>query len=653
MGGPVVLQHVENQVLRLIANGASLEETARTLCIEVEALLPGVVCTVMAVDRAGMLHPLAAPSLPEEYSAALDGVMIGPEVGSCGTAAYRRTPIGATDIATDPRWVKYKDHVLAAGLKACWSFPIMSESGASVGVLALYFREYRGPADTETAVIEACLDLCGIALRRHERVADQERRANVDALTGLPNRAAFNAALARVPCDEPGSWALFTIDLDNLKIVNDTFGHLAGDALICAAASRVARVMAPDVTFRLGGDEFAVLIQAPGVLSDLDGAAARIFDVLEAAAPCEGNMVVPRATIGGAVLSQTERTAAAVSEAADFALYHAKETGRGGFVRYWPGIGTRMTHRRNAIRDVTAALRDDRIDAHYHPVVRLDTGEIVGLEALCRMRTPQGEMIAAHEFHEATTDAHVATDLTRCMLSIVARDLRHWLDSGIPVQHVGINVSTADFYTGSIAAKLEEAFSRSNVPLSHVVLEVSEDVYLGRRDRVVAREIAALREAGVLVALDDFGTGHASLTHLLNVPVDIIKIDQSFVARLWPDDPSMVVVEGLIEIARRLNIRVVAEGIETEVQASQLWSMGCRLGQGFAFVRPSGREATENLLRRHAQGVPGRSPLYAGRSVIAASAEEGLAGKHSESHAVRTLLDEQHSTALRKTGIQH
>ena len=364
-------------------------------------------------------------------------------------------------------------------------------------------------------------------------------------------------------------------------------------------------------------------------------------------------MVVPRATIGGAVLSPTERTAAAVSEAADFALYHAKETGRGGFVRYWPGIGTRITHRRTAIRDVTAALRDDRIDAHYHPVVRLDTGEIVGLEALCRMRSPQGEMIAAHEFHEATTDAHVATDLTRCMLSIVARDLRGWLDRGIPVQHVGINVSTADFYTGSIAAKLEEAFSRSNVPLSHIVLEVSEDVYLGRRDRVVAREIAALREAGVLVALDDFGTGHASLTHLLNVPVDIIKIDQSFVARLWPEDPSMVVVEGLIDIARRLNIRVVAEGIETEVQASQLWSMGCRLGQGFAFVRPSDREVTETLLRRHAQGVAGRSPLYAGRSVVAAGAGKGLVGRSMASSAVRPLLDEHHTPALRKTVIQH
>lgn len=616
------MQQFENRILRLIANGASLNETMGALCQEVEALLPGVICSVMTVDTAGLLRSLAAPSLPDEYAIALDGVMVGPEAGSCGTAAYMRVPIGTADIATDPRWAKYKDHAFLAEVRSCWSYPVLSEGGEPIGVLGLYFRDSREPAGPESAAISACLELVGIALRRHERVVDRERRAHVDALSGLSNRAAFDAALERVPCDEPGTWALFMIDLDNLKVVNDTFGHLAGDALIRVAASRIARVMVPDVTFRIGGDEFAVLVQAPAMLADLDGAAKRIFEALEVGARCEGHMVVPRATIGGAVFGQSERTASAVSEAADFALYHAKETGRGGFVRYWPGIGTRIAHRRDAIREVAEALGEGRIEPHYQPIVRLDTGEIVGLEALCRMRSRDGDIIAASEFHEATTDAHVAADLTGCMLSAVAQDMRRWLDDELPVEHVSINVSTADFYTGSIAGKLKEAFGQTGVPLRHVVLEVSEDVYLGRRDLVVASEIAALRKAGVLVALDDFGTGFASLTHLLNVPVDIIKIDRSFVARLWPDDPSMIIVEGLIDIARRLDIRVVAEGIETEVQASQLWSMGCRLGQGFAFAHPADRQKVEALLRKHARGRHGAIPLYPGRSLVAPRADE-------------------------------
>ena len=624
---------IQNEILRMIANGEPLGDTARQICVLVEAELPGTICSILVVDRAGLLHPLAAPSLPDDYSEALDGMVIGPEVGACGTAAYLREVVIIGDMTVDPRCAKFASRIAGLGVTACWSLPILHDERNTVAVLGLYHRDRHYPGKAERELAEACVDLCTIALRRHERIADRERRANIDALTGLPNRSAFETAMANIPCDEIGSWGLFILDLDNLKVVNDTFGHLAGDALIRTAASRISHVMAPDITFRLGGDEFAVIMQSPELLSDLDAAGARIFAALELPAPCEGHMVVPRATIGGAVLAQGEATAIAVSEAADFALYHAKETGRGGFVRYWPGIGSRITRRRDAIRDVAGALKDDRIEAHYQPVVRLDTGEIIGLEALCRMRTVDGELITAADFHEATTDAHVAAELTEQMLAAVAGDIRHWLDSGIPVQHVGINVSTADFYTGSIGKKLESAFDRAGVSLKHLVLEVSEDVYLGRRDRVVAKEIESLRAAGVLVALDDFGTGYASLTHLLSVPVDIIKIDQTFVARLWPEDPSMVIVEGLIDIARRLDIRVVAEGIETEVQASQLWSMGCHLGQGFAFARPGDRVTTERLLRRHAQGMVGTVPLYpvslqAPASSNGSVAEQKLASPH-------------------------
>ncbi|MEO9337076.1 GGDEF domain-containing protein [Mesorhizobium sp. SB112] len=600
--------HVENRILRLVANGASLGEAMRELCLAVEEELPGVVCTVMSVDRAGLLHPLAVASLSQKYALALDGVMIGPEVGSCGTAGYMRMPVGVTDIAGDPRWAKYKHHPLSVGLNACWSYPITAGYGDPIGVLALYFRECRAPNEKEKAAIAICLDLCDVALRRHERVIDEERRANIDALTGLPNRAAFNAALDRVPCDKPGSWGLFVLDLDNLKIVNDTFGHLAGDALIQTAASRVARVMAPDVTFRLGGDEFGVLIQAPAALSDLDGAAERIFGALEVAATCEGHMVVPRATIGGAVLCETEPTAVAVNEAADFALYHAKETGRGGFVRYWPGIGTRITRRRDAIRDVALALKDGRIDAHYQPVVRVDTREIVGVEALCRMTTVTGEIMPAAAFVEATSDAHVASALTQRMFSIVADDVRRWIDLGLQMPFVAVNISTVDLHSGKLLAHLKRSFVERNVPLDCVVLEVDENVYMGQRDQVVARELKALRAQGLRVALDDFGTGYASLTHLITVPVDMIKIDRSFIARLWPDDPSLVIVEGIIDIARKLGIRVIAEGIETDVQASQLWVMGCQFGQGYGFSQPVPRDEMTRMLRRHAEG-DGALPL--------------------------------------------
>jgi EAL domain-containing protein (putative c-di-GMP-specific phosphodiesterase class I) len=191
------------------------------------------------------------------------------------------------------------------------------------------------------------------------------------------------------------------------------------------------------------------------------------------------------------------------------------------------------------------------------------------------------------------------------MLSLVARDMHDWHEAGLPFTQVGVNVSTADFYMGDLVRKLENSFGLMEVPLTGLVLEVNEDTSIGRGDKVVARQIERLRHHGVQVALDDFGTGYASLTHLLRVPVDEIKIDRSFIARLWPDDPSMAIVQGLIDIARQLNIRVVAEGVETEVQASQLWSMGCAYGQGFDFSRPVDRNAMRDLLRRYGAGVPG------------------------------------------------
>jgi diguanylate cyclase (GGDEF)-like protein len=594
-----VLQ-LQNTILEMVAKGASLAKTAERLCLEVERLVPGVICSVLAIDRDGIVHPLAGPSLPDSYSSLLEGAAIGPNAGSCGTAAYTRTDVAVTDIATDARWTEFADLVLPLGLKACWSSPILDGQGLPVGTFAFYYRECRGPSAFEQEIIRHCIHLCAIAIDRHQRVIEHERRAFTDALTGLPNRAAFNAALAGLDCGSPGAWAIFVLDLDNLKVVNDTFGHLAGDRLLHTASARISSAAWPERTFRIGGDEFAIILQSVDSLRDLDATAATVLAVLGTPADFGEDIIVPRATMGGAMLSPGERVAERVRQKADFALYHAKETGRGGFVRYWPGLGTIITRRLDAIRDVDAALREDRIDAYYQPIVRLDTREIVGLEALCRMRIGK-KIVAAASFHEATTDVHVATALTARMMEVVAQDVRRWLDMGISFQHVGINVSSADIHGGTVDRVLTAAFEREGVSLEHVILEVTETVYMSDNDRVVQKAVEALRAKGLRVALDDFGTGYASLTHLLTVPVDIIKIDQTFVARLAPDDASMAIVDGLVRIANKLDIRVVAEGVETEEQARLLHSVGCVLGQGYLFSRAVDRHATTALLNDRMQ----------------------------------------------------
>ncbi|PIX67204.1 MAG: diguanylate cyclase, partial [Sphingomonadales bacterium CG_4_10_14_3_um_filter_58_15] len=342
------------------------------------------------------------------------------------------------------------------------------------------------------------------------------------------------------------------------------------------------------------------------------GTAERILAAVGTAANCSGHMIQPRATIGGAAFSPGDKDAQTVHKHADFALYHAKETGRGGFVRYWPGIGTAIKQRIEVIQDVDSALNEGRIEAYYQPVVRLDTREIIGMEALCRLRKPEGNLVSAGAFHQATTDVDVAAKLTQGMLDLVAADVRSWLESGIPFQHVGINISSADFHSGTLFDRIEAAFGRQNVPLKHVILEVTESVYLGQNDPIVAQEIKSLRAHGLRIALDDFGTGFASLTHLLTVPVDIIKIDKSFVSQLQVDDRSVAIVSGLLDIARKLDIRVIAEGIETEDQAKLLAGIGCGLGQGYLFSAAVAPQSATELLLKHAQhGAKEKvEPLY-------------------------------------------
>jgi GGDEF domain-containing protein len=259
----------QNKILRMIARGAPLAEITRQLCLEVERLLPDAVCSVLAVDQAGLLHSLAAPTLPDDFNAFVDGLVVGPEVGSCGAAAYRQQPVLIRNIEADPRCARGAQMVLELGLRACWSVPVVGEAGQTIAVAAFYFRKRRGPSDIERSVMACCVELCDVALKHQSGALEAERSAAVDPLTGLANRASFDRALAHLATDVPGEWGLFVVDLDNLKVVNDTFGHRAGDSLIQTAGFRIARAMAPDLCFRLGGDEFGVIVQSRDRLADL------------------------------------------------------------------------------------------------------------------------------------------------------------------------------------------------------------------------------------------------------------------------------------------------------------------------------------------------------------------------------------------------
>jgi diguanylate cyclase (GGDEF)-like protein len=605
------LQSLQNAILESIARGEGLAAIMTTLCERVEALAPGVVCSVVTVDDEFRLRPLAAPSLPRAYGEAINGTPIGPRVGSCGTAIYRKSPVEVTDIASDPHWEGYRELVLPLGLRACWSSPIAARDGRVVGSFAFYYREPRGPTRFERRIVETCVNLCAIAIEHEEVNARNHRLAYFDTLTGLPNRARFNEAIGQATSRTRTGFGLLLIDIDHLKAVNDTMGHPVGDRLIEAVGSRLAAVAPDGTAYRIGGDEFAVLLPGCDKAGQLRGVAGAVLAAMQTPIDCEGTTIVPSVTIGGAIAGEDGADSVTLRQNADFALYHAKETRRGGYVRFKGGLRTSMTRRIQTIRSVGDALGAGRLIPYYQPIVRLDSGEIRGMEALARLRLDDGRVVAAGEFQDALLDPKLAYRISNQMLPAIAADMAQWQRDGLPIPFVGLNVTSADFQKGDLVQRIVRAFERAQLPLEHLVVEITEQVIMGGRRDGVARTMEGLRERGIMVALDDFGTGFASLTHLLDFPVDTIKIDKSFVAGIEGGSRNGAIVEALIGIASRLGIRIVAEGIENEGQARRLTGMGCRLGQGYHYSRPMPADAVPAFVGAFGKPISAAMPRTA------------------------------------------
>jgi GAF domain-containing protein len=248
-----MLLRLQNIILEMIARGEQLKPTMDRLCLEVEAIVPGTVCSVLTLDEARRIQPLSAPNLPSRYSASFAGAMIGPSVGSCGTAAFRGEPVSVQDIRGDPLWATIDISFLPRELVACWSSPILDTRQRVLGTFAFYFQEHRGPTELEEQAVETCAHLCAIAIERDAQNVEHHRLAFTDNLTGLTNRAGFSKYVAGLDSQNAGAWGLLLIDIDNLKKVNDTFGHPCGDCLIVSTADIIASIVPRERAFRLGG----------------------------------------------------------------------------------------------------------------------------------------------------------------------------------------------------------------------------------------------------------------------------------------------------------------------------------------------------------------------------------------------------------------
>jgi diguanylate cyclase (GGDEF)-like protein/PAS domain S-box-containing protein len=423
----------------------------------------------------------------------------------------------------------------------------------------------------------------------HQKKAEEEVRwaANHDPLTGLPNRLLFQERLDALAAkgDRGGHFALLLLDVDDFKRINDTLGHDAGDSLLCTFAERLgAATRSDDFVARLGGDEFAVILSGTETREEVAAAVETILAEFRRPHVFSGRVLDCNASIGASLFPEQGRSRAELLKHADIALYVAKSSWRGNLRIFDPTMRSDMQSRVSMVARARRALDEDLIRPHYQPQLDLRSGRIAGFEALLRWSDGDRGIQLPDTIAAAFEDISTAAEISDRMITKVIRDMRSWLDEGVEFGHVAINASAAEFRKSGFAEGLIERLEKAQVPADHVQLEVTETVFLGRGAECVERALKTMAAAGIRIALDDFGTGYASLSHLRHFPVDVLKIDRTFVAELGRSEDAEAIVRAVIGLGRSLDMAVVAEGVETVAQSTWLKRKGCHIGQGHLFA---------------------------------------------------------------------
>jgi len=432
--------------------------------------------------------------------------------------------------------------------------------------------------------------------RRRETEKQLSYFALHDPLTGLPNRSLLvnrlGLSLERIHRDPDSSFALLYIDFDGFKLVNDSYGHQAGDQFLKEVGARMTRaVRAIDTVARLGGDEFVILLDGSAT-DEAEEIASRV--ALELAIPLKvgAGSVVPSASIGMLVASDEHQSPEDILRDADLAMYRAKNSGKNCRVTFASEMRAAALERTKLTNDLKTALVEGGITLFFQPVVRLDTGRTVGCEALARWRHPEMGDVAPARFIPVAEEAGLIVPLGRFVLMEAARTAAAMRNDGAQDLFVAVNVSARQLAEPDFAEVLVAAMRRHDLPNSAIHLELTESAIVENPETVLPL-LEDLVARGFSVKLDDFGTGYSSLAYLHRFPIKTIKIDQGFVASLGAaegDEAGARILRGIISLGHELGKDIIAEGIESEGQGKTLASWGCDLGQGWHFGRPMARD---------------------------------------------------------------
>ena len=422
-----------------------------------------------------------------------------------------------------------------------------------------------------------------------------------DSLTGLPNRALFIERLShRLALEKrrpQNAFSVLFLDVDRFKVINDSLGHVRGDELLAEVGRRIQSLLRPgDTVARLGGDEFTVLLEDVPDRAAARGIASRLVGELQAPFVIGGQEVFSGASIGIAHGDAGYARPEDILRDADTALYRAKAQGRGRWVEFDSTMHERAVELLQLETDLRRALERRELRLHYQPVVSLASGEIVGAEALVRWQHPERGLVPPSEFIPLAEETGLIVPIGGWVLLEACRRMKEWQERlARPGLEIGVNLSSKQFQAPGLVAEVAAALQQTGLAPGALRLEVTESLLMDKHPRV-ADTMTELRAMGVRIDLDDFGTGYSSLSYLHQYPIDTLKIDRSFVARMATTDEGLEIVHTILSLAQSLDMEVVAEGVETEDQLRLLRQLHCAYAQGYHLSRPVDGDQFELML---------------------------------------------------------
>ena len=589
-----------SDVQRLVTQRAPLQQVLDTIATTVERIIGDELVGIRLIDPEDPMM-LTAVAAAGSGSDVYVGSRTAVEVGAGGLAVVEDRLVVIDDYQSFQAALPALLHV---GFRAAMAAPIYREGVVAGSIVVASMRVGRQYSQTDRAAMLAFADQTSLALTDGERTRQMLHSALHDALTDLPNRALFLDRLEQrlVPSRLPRRRAaVLFLDVDQLKFINDSLGHLVGDQVLIGVADRLRQtVRADDTVGRISGDEFAVLLN--GIASQAEGRliGERMLEAVREPFMVSGRRLVVSASIGLRFVRSDDRDAQDVMRGADLAMYEAKAAGRGRVGVYRRELDERAVQRLGFQEQLRLALQNDEFRLLYQPIFALRTGRIAGVEALIRWRHPDRGTVPPSEFISIAEDTGLIVPIGAWVLHESCRQVAKWnVDYPNMMLQLSVNLSARQLQDTNLVGLVRRVVHETGLPAHQLTLEVTESILL--RDVVGSiDQLEALRRMGIQIAIDDFGTGYSSLSYLQRLPVDSVKIDRSFVSDVASGARAGAFVRAILQLCRTLELRTVAEGVETAAQAAALRRLRCDLAQGFYFAHPLEPDQIETRFAREA-----------------------------------------------------